>query len=213
MSGNSEVSKLNRRQFLATAGTVAAASSFAVANGPDSDFEQVSYAPLTSGPYVVSIDITTTPISYRAYDGHGHPVPMTNNALQAQPRDSVTWKVNCVGKKYHVTIMFVSAAGTPLVDASNKPVFAVAGTESDEGTTKIGGMIGPLASSTYKYSVRALDDTTGILYPDDPTIIVGRPLSTRKKLVEVNGELRDVQAKIEFIEKELEGVIEELKRS
>lgn len=207
MSRNGDAAKVSRRQFLAVAGTVAAASSFAVEQ--DSDSVQAPSHPLTAGPYCVTIDVTTTPISYSAKDGHGHSVAMHNNGLQVNPNDFVKWEVNTVGKKYHLTIMFLTT--TPLVDPSNKPIYAVSGTESDEGTNKIGGIIGPKVGM-YKYSVRALDVTTDILHPDDPTIIVGKGGdSTRAKLIETKGQLKEVRAQIESIENELGVIIGELK--
>jgi hypothetical protein len=206
MSRNSDVSNVSRRQFLAAAGTVAAASSFAV--GKDSDSAQTT-PPLPPADYVVTIDVTTKPISYSARDGQGNVVNMSNNGLMVNPNDSVTWKVHSRRKKYSLTIGFFNTTTTPLMDASNNPLYSVSGTEADEGTKKIGGMIEPNATGTYKYSVRGKDDA-GTPFPDDPTIIVGK-LSPRAKLIEAKGELKQVEDKIKSIEEELGVIIDELK--
>ena len=205
MSINSDASSVSRRQFLAVAGTAVAGSSFVV--GEDSASAQARPRPLTSGPYTVTIDVTTTPISYTAVDGHNQPVTMSHNGLMVQPGDRVTWKVKTAGGKYHLTIIFLT---TPLLDASNSALYAVSGTESDEGTNKIGGVIARNASGSFKYSVRAVDDTTGLPHPDDPTIIVGR-LDPREQLEQAKRELGEVRGRIESIEQELGVVIEELK--
>jgi hypothetical protein len=205
MSRNSDAPNVSRRQFLAAASTAVAASSLAV--GQDSDSAQSHLRPLTVGPYTVTIKIRNTTISYTAVDGHGQPVNMSNNGLIVQPGDRVTWKVDVVGGKYHLTILFLT---TPLMDANNSALYAVSGTESDAVTNKIGGIIARNASGSFKYSVRAVDDTTGLLHSDDPTIIVGR-LGPRERLKQAKRELGEVQAQIESIEQELEVIIEELK--
>jgi hypothetical protein len=203
MSGNSDA--VSRRTFLAVAGsTVVAASSFAV--GKDSDSAQ-STAPTIAVDYVVTIDVKTTPPTYHARDGHGHPVTLHNNGLPVNKTDSVTWEVDNGGKSYNLTVGFFKTPTTPLVDPHGRALYSVSGTEADQGTKRIGGTIGPTASGTYKYYVRA-DDANGS-HPDDPTIIVGK-LDTKEKLTKAKGELKEVRDKIDYIEKELGEVIDKL---
>jgi hypothetical protein len=205
MSRYSDASNVSRRQFLAVAGSVVAANSLAVGEGSGS--AQALSHPLTSGPYLVTIVVANNAISYRAQDGLGHSV-VANPLTIGGAGETVTWKVDIGGKKYHLAIIFLK---TPLVNSSNKPVYAVSGTESDEGTNKIGGMIGSKASGTYKYFVRVIDDTTDIEYPDDPIIIVGKAPNAREQLIEADGQLKEVREKIDTIEKELGEVIDKLK--
>jgi hypothetical protein len=208
MSRNFDAGNVNRRQFLAAAGTVAAASSFAL--GQDSDPAQTSH-PLTAADYVVTIDVTTTPISYKAQDAQGNVVNMPNNGLMVSPKDKVRWKVHTRHNHHHLTIGFFNTPTTPLVDASGYPLYSVSGSEADEATNKIGGMIDLNATGTYKYSVRGKDDDPqGMPFADDPTIIVGH-LSARAMLIEAQGELKQVKDQIESIEKQLGAVIDELK--
>jgi hypothetical protein len=208
MSRNFDAGNVNRRQFLAAAGTVAAASSFAL--GQDSDSAQTNH-PLTAADYVVTINATNLPtISYSAKDGQGNVVHMPNNGLMVSPKDKVRWKVHTRRNHHHLTIGFFNTPTTPLVDTSNNPLYSVSGTEADEATNKIGGMIDPNATGTYKYSVRGKDDDEGTPFTDDPTIIVGH-LSAKAMLIEAQGELKQVKDQIESIEKQLGAVIDELK--
>lgn len=78
MSTNSDTCSVSRRQFLAAAGSIAAASSFAV--GKDSDSAQTP-VPIIPVDYVVTVVVKTTPPTYHARDRNG-PVTMSNNTLQ-----------------------------------------------------------------------------------------------------------------------------------
>lgn len=210
MSRGSDVSNVSRRQFLAVAGTVGAASSVALG-------EASSFAPAPPPAPVrhpVTIDVTTTNrISY--VDGSGHNV----YRLTVKAGDGVTWKAKTTGTKHHVTILFLK--DTPLIDANNKPVYAVHGSEGDEAGSGIGGMIDPGASGAYEYYVAVFDNDTGLTYTDDPKIIVGGggTRDTRTELIEAAGELKQAalssppaqREKIESIENRLEELIDQLK--
>jgi hypothetical protein len=204
MSRNSDECNVSRRQFLAAASTIAAATSFAV--GKDSDSAQPS-APTTPVDYVVTVVVKTNPPTYRARDAHGPVTLYNNNGLQVNPNDTVTWEVDNGGKEYRLTIGFFKTPTTPLVDTNGKSLYSVSGTEADQGTKHIGGTIGSgTAKGTYKYYVRA-DDAKGP-HPDDPTIIVGRPGPPEEE--QLRRELREVQTKMQSIEKELGVIIDEL---
>lgn len=91
------------------------------------------------------------------------------------------------------------------MDNNGNPLYSVSGTEADQGTKHIGGMIGR-TKGTYKYYVRA-DDANGP-HPDDPIIIVGK-LGRSEKLKEAKRELREVRDKMAAIEEELGEIIGE----
>jgi hypothetical protein len=162
MSRKPEPSNVSRRQFLAVAGSVAAASSFAV--GKDAGSAQPLPATQTPANPVVTIDITKAPISYSA-SGH--------NAyrLKAKNRDIVKWQAITSSTDHRVTILFLK--DTPFSDGNKKPVYAFHGSQDDEKKKGIGGTIDDDASGTYEYSVAVFDDKTNLTYTDDPKIIVG----------------------------------------
>jgi hypothetical protein len=171
MSRNSDACNVSRRQFLAAAATIAAASSFAV--GKDSDSAQTT-GPIAPVDYVVTVVVVDKkPNTYRARDGHG-PVPLhNNNGLEVTQNDTVAWEVENDSRKYRLTIGFFKTLTTPLVDENGDSMYAVSGTEVDQGTKKLWGRIGASTpDGTYRYYVRA-DDGNGP-HPDDPTIIVGK---------------------------------------
>jgi hypothetical protein len=171
MSRNPDACNVSRRQFLAAAATIAAASSFAV--GKDSDSAQTT-GPMAPVDYVVTVVVVDKkPNKYRARDGDGPVTLDSNNGLQVSRNDTVAWEVENASRKYHLTIGFLKTPTTPLVDENGDSLYAVSGTEADQGTKKLWGRIGPSTpKGTYRYYVRA-DDTNGP-HPDDPTIIVGK---------------------------------------
>lgn len=211
MSKHPEFSNVSRRQFLAVAGSVAAASSFAA--GKDVSVA-LPPSPPPSVDYPVTINTTTKPITYTT------PTLSDASTLRVKLGQTVTWKVITAGKHYHVTIMFLT---TPLVDASNRPMWAVYGSEADEGSMVIGGTIGQNTSDdTYEYYVRVVDDATKTVYTDDPRIIVGNgDADARTEIALALRELRNadaklsskpkVQERIKPIEHKLEHLINELK--
>jgi hypothetical protein len=93
MSGKSDFSDVSRRQFLAVAGGVAAASSLGV--GENGSSAQAS--PLTTPVhYLVTIDVTSGSPLYSAIDQGTHlPVSLSNHNrdLSVNPGDSVKWQV------------------------------------------------------------------------------------------------------------------------
>src|ERR1022692_3627119 len=114
MIGNPDCSHVSRRRFLAVAGTAVAANSFAV--GQDASHAKTPASRLASFPYVVTIDITTNPISYRCVGRNG----LVHNAyrLNMTTDDTVTWTVMTPNKPWNLTILFVRE--TPLADATTK---------------------------------------------------------------------------------------------
>jgi len=210
MPGKPEASNVSRRQFLAVAGSVAAANSFAV--GKDSGSAQaLPPAPSPADP-LVTIDITTAPISY-SVSGH--------NAyrLKVKAGDSVKWQAKTTSAKHRVTILFLK--DTPFSDGSKKPLYAFHGSEVDESGSGIGGTIDDDASGTYEYYVAVFDDKTNLTYTDDPKIIVGSGNDAAAEITLALDDLKradaqlsskpKLQKQIESIEHELEHLIDELK--
>lgn len=212
MSMNSDASNVSRRQFLAAAGSVAAASSFAL--GKDSGSAQSPPPPPVV--YKVTIDVTKAPISYSMTDPNG----VVHNAyrLRAETGDKVTWTVKPSKTQYHVSILFLKE--TPLNDTNGNPTYTVLGSDQ---TTIPPMVIDKDASGTYEYYVGVVDDYTKQTYSDDPKIIVGTGnFEARATITSALDELRktaeDVERKrehelekqIESVEKKLERAIDEL---
>jgi hypothetical protein len=207
MSKKSDESNVSRRQFLAAAGTVATAGSFAV--GTNSDLAQASPNPSTPGPYRVTVVVDSNGnITYTATDGADKPV--LADELETVPGDLVRWKAHIASNKYRLTIMMFFK--TPLEDGASFPLYVVSGTEADGAADKIGAKIGAGASGRYKYFVRVVDHGSGKPYLDDPTIIVGRDFSAREIVEQAKGELADVRQTIKSIEGELGEALDKLKK-
>jgi hypothetical protein len=211
MYEQSAAPKVSRRRFLAAAGTVTAASSL---TGTASAMAQ----PVPQPPVRVDHPVTIhpTPNNNLSYtEGANGADPLT-----VDPNKSVTWQVNTPGKKYHVTILFENKR-TPFVGPNGKPVHAFHGTEQDEGTLTVGGMIGP-TTGTYRYAVAVFDDVTKETYSDDPKIIVGTGFDeARDALTAALEEVKEAdvalsgrpkqQEQAKSIEHQLENLIGELK--
>jgi plastocyanin len=204
MSGKPEASNVSRRQFLAVAGSVAAASSFAV--GKDSGSAQpLPPAPTPADP-LVTIDITAAPISYSA-SGH--------NAyrLKAKNGDIVKWQAKTSSTKHRVTILFLK--DTPFSDGSKKPLYAFHGSEADEAGNGIGGTIDDDASGTYEYYVAVFDDKTNLTYTDDPKIIVGSGNDAGAEISLAVDDLKRAGAQLSSkpkLQKKIESIEDELVR-
>jgi plastocyanin len=206
MPRNSNASNVSRRQFLAVASSVAAVSSLAVAKASSLE------PPSPEDPSVV-IDITTSPISYSVAGHHAY-------RLNADPGDRVTWTAKTTGPKHHLAILFLKE--TPLVDASNRPMYAVHGSEIDEAGSGIGGTIDNDALGTYEYYVAVFDNATNLTYTDDPKIIVGTG-NAEAQINLARGDLKRAEAQlsskpkqqkqIESIEHELEHLVNDLNDS
>jgi len=226
MSKNTEVSNVSRRLFLTVAGGAAAANSFAVG-------EAVSSAvnPLPSNPtnYLVTIDVSTNPISYSYTDGSGK---HRANRLTVSGNDTIAWNVTTppysAGRpKYHITILCVKE--TPLVDKkhNNNPLFEIHGSEIEANAGTVMANIDTDASGSYEYYVAVTDDNTGQTYTDDPKIIVGGKgtyeqgeliknanhlIAEAHKLEDAAGSNRGLKEKIQSIEKDLEEVVQKLEQ-
>jgi plastocyanin len=209
-----DVSNVSRRKFLVAAGSVAAASSIAAGNV--SSLAAAPTRPRTLATNPVTIDVTTTPISYTL---PGTP-PQNAYRVKVQGGDKVTWKVKTSGANHRVAILFLK--DSPFVDSNQNPVYAFEGSQTDEGGSGIGGnaMIDTNASGTYEYYVAVFDDVTHRSVSDDPKIIVGSGnLDAKAELIEAAGELKQAalssppaqREKIRSIENKLEELIEDLK--
>jgi hypothetical protein len=197
MSRNSAVSNVSRRRFL-VASTVAATSSFVV--GKDSNLGQpVPTPPSPPVHYLVTIDVTTDPISYTAENKDTLTgVPMPNNSLTVNKGDEVKWQAKTAGPnaKHRGHIRFTTT--TP---------FAVKEFRWSEngfggGYTKNAG--------THYYCVGVFDKLKQEVYADDPKIIVGGTFDAKAEVEEAESEVREVKEKIESIENLLKKAIEKL---
>lgn len=221
MSRNSDPGSVSRRQFLAAAGTIATASSFAM--GKDSDSAQTTTpttcpavtsttcpAPTSTTPvdHVVTIKVNGTgTLTYCVNDSQGKCVDLVppNYDLCVNPRDSVKWAVKGAYGKYTVAIGFFKTPDTPLVDGNADDLYSVYGKNS--ATQE--GIIASTASGAYCYSVRVHDKNGW--HPDDPRIIIGKS-DASEMLKEAQDQLSEVKGKIEVIEKELKEAMRECRK-
>ena len=208
MSTDSDASSVSRRQFLAVASGAAAAGSISVG-------KVLASPPPPTAPfnYTVTIDVSTTPISYTVVDSSG----AVHNAyrLRVKSNDKVSWKMKSGGAQ-HGTVLFIR--DTPLVDANNNnnPLFAV------DTSNPVVGLVDQGASGIYEYYVAVFDPTTNKTYTDDPKIIVGSgdivvAAELEPILNTVLGEVKelkpsssDQRRRVESIEDNLERIIKKL---
>lgn len=213
MTGKSELLKANRRHFLAIAGSTAVASSFAIAE----DSHSADPLPmLTSVSYAITVDVTTSPISYSYSDANG-----THNAyrLLVNPADKVTWIVTASKKPCSLTILFVRETPDDATHKTQRYVFSGTDTAATAAMS-----IDDDGTGTYEYYVGVIDGA-GRTYSDDPKIIVGGSgtfevgelIGDARELVSQAGKLRDIartnppiEAQIGSIEKKLQEVIKKL---
>jgi len=166
--------------------------------------------------YDITIDVTTVPISYTYKDERGK--PQSAYRLPVAKKDTISWRVNIEHSNPHcLTIFFASQ--TPLADARNgRPLLTLLGTEKEGTAGEVKGLIDADAPGTFEYSVVVFDRKTRKRYTDDPRIIVGTGgITTAAQIREVVRELKGIERsdpaltkKIDFIEKRLEKVIDEL---
>jgi hypothetical protein len=214
MSRTSDASNVTRREFLVGAGSIAATGYLVV--GTASNNASARTSPLTTNTYIVTIDVTTTPIAYSTPQ-----LPDASN-LSVNAGDIVTWKAKTSGAKHHSAVLFI--ADTPFIDKHGNPVYAFHGSKSDE-TNGIGknASIDPKASGSYEYCVGVWDEEKLSTYTDDPTIIIGKvnvgAESAIAKLIAVDRELKKAalayaveSEKIKSIENEVEALIDQLKK-
>jgi hypothetical protein len=169
MSTDSDASSVSRRQFLAVASGAAAAGSMSVGNVLASPPPPSTPNPPTN--YLVTVDVTTRPISY-TIPGPSPTAPRKRvYRLKVSSNDTVTWEAKTNGPKHRVTVLFLKE--TPLIDTgnNNQPLYAVHGSESQPA---LAGKVDADASGIFEYSVAVFDDNAGgLTYTDDPKIIVG----------------------------------------
>jgi hypothetical protein len=198
MSTNSDASNVSRRRFLAVAGSVAATSSFVL--GKDSNSGQPNPTPRPPPVhYLVTIDVTSDPISYTAENTDtSTSVSMPNNSLTVNNGDEVKWQAKTAGPnaKHRADIRFTTT--TP---------FAVR--EFKWSENGFGGGVTQNVGTHY-YCVGVFDKVKQEVYADDPKIIVGGTLDAKKEVVEAESELKEVKEKIESVESLLRKAIEKL---
>ena len=198
MSENSEASNVSRRHFLAVAGSVAAASSFAVGK----DGESTKASTVAAKQYVVTIDVTGDQISYSAPG-----IPDARN-LPVNQGDDIKWKVKSAqpNPKHHGAILFPITSPFPGTNGSS-----LQWTENDDATAGYG--VGAAQNAgQHKYSVAIYDRVKHKLYLDDPKIIVGSGNNAITQLMEARKELAEVRGQIVSIEKELESAVDKLEK-
>jgi hypothetical protein len=196
MSENSEASNVSRRHFLAVAGSVAAASSFAVGK----DGESTKASTVAAKHYVVTIDVTGNQIYYSAPG-----IPDARN-LPVNQGDDIKWKVKSAppNPKHHGAILFPITS--PFAGTNS-----LQWTENDDAMAGYG--VGAAQNvGQHKYSVAIYDRVKHKLYLDDPKIIVGSGNSAITQLMEARKELAEVRGQIVSIEKELESAVDKLEK-
>jgi hypothetical protein len=196
MSESSETSNVSRRHFLAVAGSVAAASSFAAGN----DGEPTKAATAAAKQYVVTIDVTGDHISYSAPG-----IPDARD-LPVTKGDNIKWKVKSAqpNPKHHAALLF--PVTSPFSSTSS-----LQWTENDDAAAGYGVGVAQNVGQ-HKYSVSIYDRVTHKLYLDDPKIIVGSGNNAITLLMEARKELAEVRGQIVSIEKELESVVDKLEK-
>lgn len=211
MTINSDDSNVSRRSFLVGAGTVAAASSLAVAGVPSN----VQAAPAgTSFHYVLTIDVSKSPkspISYTYRDSSGK----TQNGykLPVFPGDSVSFIAVSNGNNRHfAAVVFLS--GTPLDDSTGRPVNALIWQESDEANPSV-MTVDADALGSYEYRVVVFDKENGAGYTEDPKIMVGTGGLVISKVLKELDEIAEAnpkeKEKIKSIESNLQGLSRQVK--
>ncbi len=171
MFGKSNDSNVNRRQFLAIAGSVAATSSFASARN------ETSSQPIPPPPpptYKVLIDVSNNSPIWTLNGVAG-----SNNKarhLAANPKETIVWTVKSSSStstppKHSVAIFFEK--DTPVRDKSGKLTYAITWSERNEVPDGPMVTVDDDAFGIYKYSVVIHDEVNDASYPDDPKIIVG----------------------------------------
>jgi hypothetical protein len=185
MHKNSDASNVSRRQFLAVAGSVAAASTLAA--GSDVESGKPSPVPPTMVHYLVTIDVTQTPNPvYTAQNTDtATSVAMPNNTLNVNNGDEVKWQAKTSGThpRYRAGIHFTPSSPFTVSDikwSENAP---------GGGVTKNPG--------TFYYCVGVFDHLNHEIYADDPKIIVGGTPA----LQEAEVELSEVKEKIDSIQR------------
>src|ERR1700722_1551405 len=172
MSSNSDVSNVSRRHFLAVAGTMAAASSFAV--GKHAESSQTSSALVQPVHYLVTIDVTSGSIKYSAQnkDDPTQVVSMPNNCLTVNKGDEVKWQAKTTGPhaKHRATIRFTTTSPFSL------PEFRWSENQFGGGDTRTVG--------DFYYCVGVFDKKMHVIYADDPRIIVGGAFDAEARVEE-----------------------------
>jgi hypothetical protein len=216
MSRNPDPTNVSRREFLAAAGTVAAASSLPV----EKTSRVVPVPTPAPADYLVKVDARTKPFSY--LDGGGKPAYHLNVGVAAGSR--VAWQATSVHSNKHcVAIIFPKE--TPLVDTNGRPLYAVLWSEIEESSGPTYYNVDPDAAGHYEYTVVVFDRESGTTQSDDPKMIVGSGSlelavelkSALSQLIEVRKALSGKSglgkeaSEIESVEHTLEVIIKTLK--
>ncbi len=195
MHKQSDPSNVSRRQFLAVAGSVAAASTLAV--GSDVESALPSLTPPTAARYLVTIDVTKNPVQYTAINADTNaPVPMPNNSITVNKGDEVKWQAITSGAhpRHRAGIRFTTQS--PFTSQE----FKWSENHSGGDTTQTPG--------DYYYCVGIFDHVNHEIYADDPKIIVGGTFTTEDQVKHAEAELREVKEKIESIDAILRNAIQ-----
>jgi hypothetical protein len=206
MSSNADASNVSRRRFLAVAGTVAAASSFAA--GGDASSGPAPFPFLSPPPratYPVTIDVSDS--SNFKYSTPTQPDAST--LRDVKPGQTFTWVVANVSN-YYLAILFPI---TPFA------VHAFIGSQDDAIQGKIGGAI-TATDGDYKYWVVVHNYATGKSHTNDPKIIVGKGFDAEHEIHLALGDLNmaneklsrkpELQEGIKRVENELKEIIRQL---
>jgi hypothetical protein len=193
MSESAETSNVSRRHFLAVAGSVAAASSFAAGK----DGESAEASTVTAVQHIVTIDVKNGSFLYTVN------TPNDPKNLRVKLKDDVKWIVKTAGEtqKHHAAIFFPTTS--PFLDKRKNPTKLLRWTEKDEASGGYGVPGGVQTRGTHKYCVAIFDDAAPELYLDDPKIIVGTGIELLDTADELGRELGEAKEKIEFIKKAL----------
>lgn len=176
----SEGSDVSRREFLAVAGGVGAATSFVV---PE------TRSAAASADYVVTVDVTKTPFAYTS--------PQTPDAynlhVDVTKIKTVSWKAVSQGSNHSMGIFFPKE--TPFLNPSDgRPMYALLWSDREESANPIIANLDPYASGKYEYRIAVFDKQTGKTYSEDPRIIVG------SGNIELIAELSEIKGEIESLE-------------
>jgi hypothetical protein len=194
---HSQTSDVSRREFLAVAGSVGAATAVA------------PKASSAAADFVVTVDVTKTPFVYSCPQS---PDPY-NLYVDLTTAKTVSWKAVSQGSNHAVGIFFPKE--TPFLDPSGRPMYALLWSEREENANPIIAKFDLYASGKYEYRVAVFDKQTGTTHSEDPRIIVGSGgIELGNKLNEIRGELESLKqsSNSEEVKHELKTIEDKLSR-
>lgn len=171
--------------------------------------------------YIVTIDVTTNPISY-SVSKNGTPQSGSAYRLYVANGDSVAWNVTTGNNDSYSAMIFFPT--TPLYDrTSGRPTNSIVW--SDRATPSPVSKV-DASFATYEYHVAVNDEVKKKTYSDDPKIIVGsgnmgveaKIRSAIDDLIQAdtqlsgNPKLEEEAKRIEAIKNELQHILDEIRR-